>query len=265
MSTIQRIILISSGIVLIIGTIIILVSNNLNLVELLGFYLAISVPTALFFIAFSKPNKNQQEFVPSTKTSTAAEVPPVDLNSKTMQIPVEKSGDNKTVKSVKEQADKYMRKEPLIMNERKDIFIQQMTLEHPEQANQTLITVKASSFFELFPNTVIIEEKSISIIQKSFFRLAQVETIPIMDIASVRLYTGPIFAALGIKIKSTPREIEIRHLSKHDALKAKQTLDGLILVGEKAIDVPQNLPVQQKQELISRAGSTPAVEKEVSS
>ena len=128
-----------------------------------------------------------------------------------------------------------------------------------------IIYIARSVFpFQLFPDIYILQEKTLSIIRKKFFFSAWTETIPIKDIASIRLYTGPLFVSLTILRKILPQtSIEMTDLWKNDGLKFKELLDALIMKENKLVRIPATMSLTTRKKFIYEIGHENEVEKEI--
>lgn len=130
--------------------------------------------------------------------------------------------------------------------------------------NPLLYKAKSVFPFQIFPDKYFVEEKAIYIVRKTFFLMAWTEMIPIQDIGSVRIYTGPFFASLTILRKILPKtSIELRNLWKKDAIKMKEILDGLIMKEANLVDVPEGISVEEKKKIFEEIGKEKEVEKEI--
>ncbi len=133
-----------------------------------------------------------------------------------------------------------------------------------EQSNPVIYMMSSVFPFDLFPDKYVVQDKTISIVRKRFFLSAWSETIPIKDIGSVRIYTGPFFATvILIKKILPPISIELRTLWKKDAIKAKEILDALILKENKLITLPKGISQKEKKRILIDIGTEEEVEKEI--
>lgn len=94
--------------------------------------------------------------------------------------------------------------------------------------NQELYRLKSSRLADFFPNELIIQDQTVSVIKNNFLN-SQVETIPIRDIGRVIYIDTPFFAGLEILGKNTAHDLKLKGLIKRDAQKAKQIIEGLLL------------------------------------
>lgn len=130
--------------------------------------------------------------------------------------------------------------------------------------NPVLFTTKSVFPFQFFPDRYIVQEKNFYIVRKTFFSTGWTEMLPIKDIASVRMYSGPFFASITILRKVLPlTSFELTDLWKSDAFKLKEILDGLIMKEAKLINIPQMISSDDKTEMLIRKTGGENVEKEM--
>lgn len=94
--------------------------------------------------------------------------------------------------------------------------------------DKELFRVKSFWLLDLFPNELIIKEKSIHVIAREFLR-SQVETMLIQDISIVTITQGILFSSLTISYRIPHDDFFINNIPKDVAVKAKAVLDSLIL------------------------------------
>lgn len=127
-------------------------------------------------------------------------------------------------------------------------------LEHIERAPASLFGVtmnshdvlfKASNVFpfNLFPDTICIDREKLTIINRFFFRVAKITSVPIRDILSVEADVGPFFGSIYMTSRyffTNPTSINF--LWKKDAIKMQRILQGYIIANEQSIncsDIPK--------------------------
>jgi hypothetical protein len=129
--------------------------------------------------------------------------------------------------------------------------------------NPTYLVIQSIWPFDLFPDTVTVQENAVSIVKKQFFSLAETETIPYDNLSGVKLYSGPLFGSLDFSRKFPPLEYELKYLPRSQALKAKETIDALMLKSQQKIKVKETLPLEEKKTIIQNAGSNEDVKAEI--
>lgn len=103
--------------------------------------------------------------------------------------------------------------------------------------NRELLRVKAHWITDIFPDELVVQEKTISIVRNHFLT-SFVETMPVCDIGRVVYINTPFFAGIRILGKNTAHELRIGGLNKTYAMKAKQLIEGLLLEESGSIEIP---------------------------
>lgn len=118
------------------------------------------------------------------------------------------------------------------------------------KSNRILVTISSHAFpFDLFPDTINIEEGRITVITRNFFSSSQVHSVDLKDISNIFINTAPFFAQLVIVSKTfTKNEIRIKNLRKDEAIFARRLIEGLRIFESKQIDTSK----YSKEELIAK-------------
>lgn len=91
--------------------------------------------------------------------------------------------------------------------------------------------------FTLFPGTITVDREKVTVVNRWFFRVAEIVSIRIEDILNVTADVGPFFGALKIQTRFFDRDIHsINFLRRNDALKLKRLLQGYVIASKKEID-----------------------------
>jgi hypothetical protein len=91
--------------------------------------------------------------------------------------------------------------------------------------------------FTLFPDTVTVDREKVTIANRSFFRVAVINSTPIADIQSVEVDVGPFFGTVKTTSKyfmNNPREVHF--LWREDAVKMQRLLQGYIIAHQREVD-----------------------------
>ena len=117
-----------------------------------------------------------------------------------------------------------------------------------KKSNRILATISTHKFpFDLFPDTINVEEGRVTIITRYFFYSSQVHSVDIKDISNIFINTAPFFAQLVIAGKTfTENEIRIENLKKQEAVFIRRIIEGLRIFESKQIDTS----IYSKEELI---------------
>ncbi len=113
-----------------------------------------------------------------------------------------------------------------------------------------MATVSSHRFlFDLFPDTINVEEGRVTVITRNFFSSSQVHSVDIKDISNIFINMAPFFAQLVIVSKTfTENEIRIKNLRKEEAVFVRRLIEGLRIFGNKQIDTS----IYTKEELITK-------------
>ncbi|MBI4129705.1 hypothetical protein HY468_00145 [Candidatus Roizmanbacteria bacterium] len=94
--------------------------------------------------------------------------------------------------------------------------------------------------FDFFPDTIIIDENKIEIVERTFFLFEKVCPILISDIKTVTVSCGPLFATLYIELiglQENPGPIP--YLWRWEALRASRIILGLMTCFQEGLDLSQ--------------------------
>lgn len=122
--------------------------------------------------------------------------------------------------------------------------------------NRELFRVRASRWVDFFPDELVIQEKTVSIIRRTFLA-SFVETLPVRDIGRVILIDVPIFDGIRILGKNVAHDLQIKGLPKDKAKYAKEVLEGLLLEEKGQVDIPQWLSTEERSGMLATAGHHP--------
>ena len=91
--------------------------------------------------------------------------------------------------------------------------------------------------FTLFPDTVTVDREKVTVVNRTFFRIAEIVSIRIPDVLNVTASVGPFFGAVRIQTRYFESDIHyIKFLRRHDALRLKRLLQGYVIASQKEID-----------------------------
>jgi hypothetical protein len=109
---------------------------------------------------------------------------------------------------------------------------------------ELLIDVQSAFPFTLFPDSINIDRRKITIIHRAFLGKSIVVSVPLADIHRVELSTGPILGSIKIMARFfDDKPLTVNFLKKSDAFLVKRLLDGFIIAIERNIDcstMPRN-------------------------
>ena len=126
----------------------------------------------------------------------------------------------------------------LVQKKRNKATAEDKVKELARKSTQILYQLTTVFPFDFFPDTITINANKIDIVRSEFFFSHNTTSIPIRDIANVEVETTPFFATLKlINIRAPMRPINISFLKIHEAKKAKNIIDGLLVATEQGADI----------------------------
>lgn len=141
-------------------------------------------------------------------------------------------------------------KSNIISNKPKNI------VEFSQVESQMLYTVKSIFPFNPFPTTVSVRPTSISIVHSLFGLSENVMTISISDIFTVEVDSGFLFATIKFQQKQAHlQEIDVTYVWKAHAFKLRRIVQGLMIVENKNLEIPEMKPEQLIQYLEEIGGT----------
>jgi hypothetical protein len=117
------------------------------------------------------------------------------------------------------------------------------------KSNRILLNIRSHKFpFDLFPNTINVEETRVTFITRSFSS-SQVHSVDIKDISNVFINFAPFFAQLVIISKTfSENNMQIDNLYKKEAIHTRRIIEGLRMFEEKKVDTS----AYSSKELVSK-------------
>lgn len=118
-----------------------------------------------------------------------------------------------------------------------------------KKSNRILVSISSHALpFDLFPDTINIEEGRITIINRHLFS-SEVHSVDINDISNIFINRNVFFSQLVIISKTfEENEIRIRNLKTKEAVFARRIIEGLRIFENKRIDTSN----YTKEELITK-------------
>ena len=134
--------------------------------------------------------------------------------------------------------------------------VESSSLPSTKNRNRELYKVKAHWIADIFPDELVIQEKTISVVRNEFL-VSYVETMPVKDIGRVVYVNAPIFGSLRIIGKNTAHELNIKGLNKKAAVEAKEIIEGLLLEDAGVVDIPHWIQTEKRRDMLADAGRNP--------
>lgn len=119
-----------------------------------------------------------------------------------------------------------------------------------KKSNRILASISTHRFpFDLFPDTVNVEEGRITVITRAFFSSSHVHSVDIKDVSNIFINVAPFFAQLVIVSKTfAENEIRINNLRKEEAVFVRRIVEGLRTFETKQIDTSD----YSKEDLVAK-------------
>lgn len=107
-----------------------------------------------------------------------------------------------------------------------------------KKSNRLLVSISSHMFpFDIFPDTINVEEGRITIITRTFFLSSRVHSVDIKDVSNIFVNVAPFFAQLVIISKTfEENEVRIKNLRKNEAVFARRIIEGLRIFVSKGIE-----------------------------
>ena len=104
--------------------------------------------------------------------------------------------------------------------------------------SQDILFIASTVFpFTLFPDTVAVDREKVTVVNRMFFRVAEIVSIRIHDVLNITADVGPFFGAVRIQTRFFESDIHyIKFLRRDDALRLKRLLQGYVIAAQKEID-----------------------------
>lgn len=106
-----------------------------------------------------------------------------------------------------------------------------------EAVQDNLIKVNTVFPFVLFPNTISIDKQKLTIVHRSFFRVASTTSVQIDDVQIVKVDVGPFFGSVHLASKYFADNVQsINFLKRADAISIQRLLQGYMIAHHRNID-----------------------------
>jgi len=111
-------------------------------------------------------------------------------------------------------------------------------IELTEKAQDILFTADTVFPLTIFPDTITLDREKLTVIDRYFFRVAKVITVPISSMISADVSIGPFFGAVHMTSKYFSDNTHVvRYLWRKDAEEIHRLIQGYIIAQEKGVDV----------------------------
>jgi hypothetical protein len=118
------------------------------------------------------------------------------------------------------------------------------------KSNRSVITISSTFPWNIFPNTIDVEEGRVTFIFRQFLT-SQTHSVDIKDISNVFIESGFFFATLQVVSRTfVQNDIKINYLDKYQAIKVKSVIEALRTFNHNNIDT-SNYEVKELVEKLS--------------
>lgn len=156
------------------------------------------------------------------KVQTSDSVPEVSITRKIPQL---------TDIALQEGKNEQMKNEAIKIEEDRQVVNDLI-----KKSNRCIISISSLFPWDLFPNTIEVEESRVTFIFRQFLT-SQSHSIDIKDISSVLIESSPFFATLQLVSRTyIENEITIGHLEVIKAKRVQMIIEGLRTFAEHNID-----------------------------
>ncbi len=116
--------------------------------------------------------------------------------------------------------------------------VHEKLIEITEKAHDILFTADTVFLFTLIPDTITLDREKLTVIDRYFYKVAKVTTVPISSMISADVSVGPFFGAVHMTSKYfIDNSHTVKFLWRKDAEEIHRLLQGFIIAQEKKIDV----------------------------
>ena len=130
-------------------------------------------------------------------------------------------------------------------------------------SKDTIFKAKTVFPFNLFRDTIVVDREKVTIINRMFFRTAEVVSLRIHDVLNVMADVGPFFGTVKIQTRFfDAASYSINYLWRADALKLNRILQGYVIAIQKGIDC-DGFTAQELATLLDEIGQANPPQEEV--
>lgn len=102
----------------------------------------------------------------------------------------------------------------------------------------TIIKAKAVFPFDLFPDTISIDRKKVTVVHRTFFFMQQTISVQLQDIKNVEANLGPFFGSLIMTSQHFKNNVQhINFLKRSEVVEVQHILQGIIAAVNEKIDI----------------------------
>jgi len=113
--------------------------------------------------------------------------------------------------------------------------------------------------FEFFPSRIVIQEDAVNIIDKFFFRSAQMTATPYTRLLNATVTTSLLFAEINLEFEGFPMNKPfdpVRFLKRKEAIYAVRLINGLIVCAREQIELSSTDDLTSLRKKLEDIGSS---------
>lgn len=105
--------------------------------------------------------------------------------------------------------------------------------------NESIASANTVFPFTLFPDTIILDRKKVTIIRRSFFMVSDTISVRIEDILHVALSLGPFFGSITLETRffNHEKSYSLKWLTRKDAIYLKHMIHGYVIALHSGVAV----------------------------
>lgn len=116
--------------------------------------------------------------------------------------------------------------------------VHEKLIEMTEKAHDVLFTADTFWLFTMVPDTITLDREKLTVVDRYFYKVAKVTTVPISSMISADVSVGPFFGSVHMTSKYfIDNSHTVKFLWRKDAEEIHRLLQGFIIAHEKKIDV----------------------------
>lgn len=107
-----------------------------------------------------------------------------------------------------------------------------------EKAQDVLFKADTVFPFTVFPDTISLDREKLTVVTRTFFKVAKIINVPVSSISSAEVDVGPFFGSLHMASKYfVQNTYSVNFLTRADALNLQHMLQGFIIAQQKKVDL----------------------------
>ena len=110
-------------------------------------------------------------------------------------------------------------------------------IEITERVHEILYEAETVFPFTLFPDTITLDREKLTLTNRTFWRTAEITSVPISEILSCKVNVGPFFGSLHLVFSFfADNQRTINYLWRKDALEMQRMIHGYIIAHKREIN-----------------------------